>query len=524
MQRCTRSQSCRLFGVVRLVLVSTLIASAPVAWAQSEAITNEEISKQIEAQLGKLPTLIKTRWAGEQSQPGASLEKSISVTLDPRQRIVLYSLILATGYSPKAVDSFKTEVDEARLDKQIGSGAASSGSTSLTSKGSVPAILGFAVENGALERSVSGSTITFRGRPVQIVQALQKTSFNDGYRQIESNGSLGLLNRFSFALSFDTNRGNAGGTFTGSSNQLSAFSFRVDIVNHRDPRDKRFDSLWTKLQHGVAQDLAQSLYQVYDQVLASPSFNAQFQQWLNATVPAIAAAMRANNDAALAQAINQRFQLFPRAPDVIGSNTVLRGFANATTAMLTARGKILDYVGKAPIVTFEYVGNRASPVVAPQMKLPNTSTFRLVAELAPFGGGSFTTNVAATIFNSKPRVLVTNLLRDLQFSSQLDIPANTSVPRIGNVVLSFSVKYQRVVRDVMSMISTTTTTPAMDAALKGDIAIGQAKLTIPVKNTGVKIPVSLTVANRTELIKEREIRGNVGITLDLDTIISKLKE
>jgi hypothetical protein len=57
----------------------------------------------------------------------------------------------------------------------------------------------------------------------------------------------------------------------------------------------------------------------------------------------------------------------------------------------------------------------------------------------------------------------------------------------------------------------------------GTTAIGQAKLTIPVKGSGVKLPVSLTFANRTELIKEKEIRGNVGITYDLDMLFAKFK-
>ena len=58
---------------------------------------------------------------------------------------------------------------------------------------------------------------------------------------------------------------------------------------------------------------------------------------------------------------------------------------------------------------------------------------------------------------------------------------------------------------------------------KGDLAFGQVKLTIPVKGTGFKIPFSLTFANRTELIKEREVRGNFGFTFDLDTLFAKFK-
>jgi hypothetical protein len=37
---------------------------------------------------------------------------------------------------------------------------------------------------------------------------------------------------------------------------------------------------------------------------------------------------------------------------------------------------------------------------------------------------------------------------------------------------------------------------------------------------GVKVPLSLTVANRTEFIKENEVRANVGVTFDLDALFA----
>jgi len=54
-------------------------------------------------------------------------------------------------------------------------------------------------------------------------------------------------------------------------------------------------------------------------------------------------------------------------------------------------------------------------------------------------------------------------------------------------------------------------------AEKGHIGIVQAKVTCSVKGSPVKIPIALTWANRTELIKANEVRGNVGILLDMDS-------
>ena len=56
---------------------------------------------------------------------------------------------------------------------------------------------------------------------------------------------------------------------------------------------------------------------------------------------------------------------------------------------------------------------------------------------------------------------------------------------------------------------------------KGTTAVGQLKLTVPVKGSGVRIPLSVTFANRTELITESVVRANVGLTYDLDVLFAK---
>lgn len=516
MPPCTHSRFSSLVSRHTALIVTIVLAWTLPTRAQT-------LTDQINGQLNQLPTLIKNRWMRDQGTPGATLENSIRNELDPRQHVPLYASILATGYTPSAVASIQTAVDEARVDKQVGANGSAVGSTSLTSKGSVPAILGLAVENGALAQNVSGSTITFTGRPVQIAQVFQKTSFTNSYKAIQNNGTLDVLNRFSFAFSFDTNRGDAGGTFTGSANQFSGFTLHVDIVNDRDPRDKRFDTQWQGLQSGIAQQLAQQLYRVYDEVLTAPEFQAKFQQWLTGAVAMIASAINANDDMVLANAVNKSFQSFPKASDVPASDAILKGFVGSTTAMLVARQNILAYVGKSPIVTVDYSNNKATLVSPLQLKLPDTSSFSLIAEGSPLTGGDFTFNAVATIFNSRPTG-VTNVLRDAQLSCQLDVPLNSkSVASAGNFVLSFSGQYKRVAQTINPMLSGVSTSNP-DAALKGNIEIGQIKLTIPVKGSGVKIPVSFTAANRSELINETDIRGNIGITFDMDTIMGLLKK
>jgi hypothetical protein len=51
---------------------------------------------------------------------------------------------------------------------------------------------------------------------------------------------------------------------------------------------------------------------------------------------------------------------------------------------------------------------------------------------------------------------------------------------------------------------------------------GQLKLTIPVPGlTGVNFPISLSVANRSDLLKEKVVRGKFGFTVDITKLLSK---
>jgi hypothetical protein len=71
-----------------------------------------------------------------------------------------------------------------------------------------------------------------------------------------------------------------------------------------------------------------------------------------------------------------------------------------------------------------------------------------------------------------------------------------------------------------SAATASTAASAAPLAPKGHLGIGQVKLTIPVKD-GIKIPLSITVANRTELIPEKKIiRANFGMTFDFDALMA----
>jgi hypothetical protein len=44
-----------------------------------------------------------------------------------------------------------------------------------------------------------------------------------------------------------------------------------------------------------------------------------------------------------------------------------------------------------------------------------------------------------------------------------------------------------------------------------------------VKGSGVKVPLSISYANRTELLREKSIRAHLGFTFDLDVLASAVR-
>ena len=222
------------------LLVACCVLAAVPAFAQSPIHREYLIKKQ---------ELLDAVTGADRSNAAA-----IAVALDVRGHATFYLLYLAQRFSPewKPDETDPAEILEAaRTDKQVGTSTNSNGNTSLVSKGSVPAIIGFAVENGTLTQMTSGTTITVRGNPWGIYTALRG--------QLEAllpvfttqSGPSTALRRFSFAVSFDASRGNEGdeAVFRGNAEQLSSVSGRYEFINNRAPWTKAYQGRFRQAYH-----------------------------------------------------------------------------------------------------------------------------------------------------------------------------------------------------------------------------------------------------------------------------------
>jgi hypothetical protein len=172
---------------------------------------------------------------------------------------------------------------------------------------------------------------------------------------------------------------------------------------------------------------------------------------------------------------------------------------------------------KRPLVAFEYVNAR-------DKILPNLSTLRAIAEGQWGPRVDLTANVAWTLqragtVTSPETQPLDGGLRDFQAAAQLEVPLKSaqstllSTSGIGTPV--FGIAYLSQKLTAKSAVSFGGNSFTLEP---GWIHAVQAKLTIPVKNSGMTIPLSVSLANRSDLIKEKTVRGHFGVTFDMDVL------
>jgi len=430
--------------------------------------------------------------------------------------------------SDSAKAQLLSEAEQNRLDKQPGATSNSSGTTSLASKGSSPSLLGFALEHGGLTQSTDGNTITFRGNLANSIRALLNSSYLGSYELGESDPLVIYLAKLSFALSFDTssNQQSMSQGFSPSSRNLSGFSLKYEIFNQRDPRNKKWRDAFRNLADTVGKPYANSVRDLDRVIFTSP----QFRQWEAAVQKDIYGLPANPSDEDIQRVVRNSVESFEQ---LFASMPEMKSAASHAVADLAAylkkKDEILANIRKTFMVTVEYnhtrqlvTNSQSITATQPNQQIPDLSNINLVLEkgIKNVNAPEFTLNVGATWFNSSdPANAKRGRVRDYRASAEVDVPLR-EITNIGRPVLSFSGQFLALLEEPLGqkvMLNGVT----IDR--RGNIAVFQTKVSIPVKDSGVKIPISFTYASRTELIKEKDARGNIGITFDFDSLFSKPK-
>jgi len=418
-------------------------------------------------------------------------------------------------------------LEDARTDKQVGAPAGSAGSTGLVSKGAVPAILGFAVEHGALTQTADQTSVTLRGNGVGVLDLLKGQDLIEAYQ--DDSPFVRQLRRLSYSLTFDAAPGSteasaerpepaeieAAAEETGR--QLTSYSIRVTLLDQRDARRSDNRASASRLLEGAGVDLLKASM-LFDPVVNSPDYRG----WLAETRVALGA-LGEMTAADVERVLYARLEvlrqlMIARIPDfevgIVRLVSALRTFEGARTAWF-------DRLQQRFVLAAEFVRNR-------QGDTPASWTGRVVGQGRP---GQSAWDLAANFAVTRqddgtalvPNEMSTGGWRDVQLAVQAEraLGACSCLDRssgIGRPVLSFEYLgrwlYERAVINFAGH----------DFAVgEGWIHAAQAKVTIPVKGSGAKIPLSVSVANRTELIREKTVRAHFGLTFDLDVLASAVR-
>lgn len=476
------------------------------------------------------PVTYKDQWCAKIAAivaiPKAELDRQSKVEeLILLQGDNLGAFLLYAQAKAKSVDV--RQLEDARIDKQVGSPGSSPGSPNAVSKGAVPAVLGFAVENGALTQAISGTSVTFRGNLVGWLDLLQNQGFIAAYE--DDSRVVRQLRRVSYSFTLNTATGAKADTSSSglgglspdaireqikrTGEQLTSYSVRVAIWDQRDPRATGNRAAVATMLDTKGRAFLNSIH-FLDLALNSDDYS---RKW----IPETATILKdpALNAKQVEKLLYDRLELMR----VFMSSRIDNFDEQVTKALLAlegfnqARVKIFQAMQKQPLIAFEYVNAR-------DKVLPDLSTLRVIAE-GQFGprvdvtaNVSWTLQGAGTVTSPAPEPFDGGL-RSFVAAAQLEIPLKSinstllSTSGIGTPVFGIAYLSQKLTSK--SAISFAGNSFTLEP---GWIHAVQAKVTIPVKNSGMKIPLSLSIANRSDLIKEKMVRGHIGLTFDLDVL------
>lgn len=442
------------------------------------------------------------------------------------------------------ITSGTSDVQQNRTDLQAGSSPTTSGSTSIATKGAVSNILSIAVDNGGLTREVSGTTVTFRGTPLGLVDAFRQYDYFDILSSIQTDSMVKFWNALSFAVAFDTSRGSVPGTLVANSKQLSSWSVRATIFNQRDAKRREYALLWHALSNKYGKKVGDSEAAALKQFEAWPAFT----QW------------RDQADAAF-RVYDRRYQDHPEELNQIMKD-FLADFENRLDQIVNAvrnqnppgtltkavkdvfsswaeLGKdantIMTYVNRGQLLTTDWTTKR-------DPALPDLYTNTLIYQASPWKNRTtdLTVNGAVDWYRAVPAATMMGMrsgrFKDANVVADYTIPLGSFQP-IGKFQLSFTGKYQYIGASVVnatSMTGATTSMPASTSAstmppalenllptIKGNLGAFQVKLTIPGGKSGIRIPLAFTAATRSEVFSRPDYRANVGVSFDFDSLFQK---
>lgn len=433
-----------------------------------------------------------------------------------------------------------------RPDQQTGPGSNANGTTSLVEKAGTAAVLAFALESGALTRSVNGNTATLSGNADGLLRALT----GQQVLCFDCKGAMGtaVLRNINLSAAFMINQESTSTVSTsGAANsstppsigavvipssvgKLSGLKARYQLWNPYDPHSSKFLAAWQAAVVKAKDQLnnqAQDLQGKLKPLLVSRPIQSDlnFQQTLQSY------ASRFYDDADtgdLTRLKDDFMSLFDASVDVRTKNDpeFIQNVASVNVSLAQYKdlwNQLLAEAKGQPLLTFEYSFNRLQ-------NQPETHDFRLILGYTPkSAAGLFSVNAAASIYgNTIPAGAKYGRLHDGQVSVEYDRPFTLkSNPNQATFGLAAYWQYQPdpSVLNITSgnLVPGTTIQLPQNAQVllgtAGSLWVTQAKITINGKS-GIKIPIGVSWSNKTDLLAGSKVGAQVGISYDFSSLSS----
>ena len=427
------------------------------------------------------------------------------------------------------------------------------GATSVVGKPAAPSILSAALESGAVTRSTQAAVNTYRVNTLAAYRFLSGTKSPDcsALWLLCKTDDANPLRGISVSLSLDTSRkdralppGTTPGVpaaFLKAASQISNVGVRYELYHRLGTASKDFQTAWDKANEGL-RDKAGVLSQTGAAAFGPFVTKTEYRDTKIAAASRLGG-MDTGNPQALARAWRQEMESFYQ----LWASSQLppaqfTSFRTALNDFRTEQAKLVRNTLYRKVASVEY--NYEKP--ADQATL---STVRLLID-TPLGAkptdeqtaaaavqgkdttpvASLTFNFAATFYNEIPTGIRAGKWRDAQGSIQLERKLPELALFGGKSSFTLSGYFQYMKENAILQFNSDARTPLVDIPLpksaqellntKGLIGIFQAGLSVPLGQSGVSMPFAITWANRTELIKANDVRGQFGLTFDLDKLVA----
>lgn len=425
----------------------------------------------------------------------------------------------------KAIEVKQLQEQTKRTDKQIGAPASAAGSTSAAEKPGLAEILGFAVEHGAIQQAVNGTTLNLSTTPYAF------TTFSDGDTQ-SNYKKHGYLTRL--GISADFNIQNQDALLTNARrSQLADWGLRLRLSKDRSTRSDDVEEIW----NSISSQFAQPSLVITDMLRATFQSDIELETERQAVVDRLRAMLvessinAIKNDPALTQSQKTDQiggQILCRVKsDIIdrirtggfniskdSRDRIVRVTLPAYALAIKAKQEALkdfdarvEALSLKPIFTLAY--NDVRPVSG-----SNYSELKMLYQKKTADPISLVANAGISLYHNPNTATKQETVRDFAFALAFEgqagrSPFLTEDKDESQITYSFTGRYQRLLAN------------RLIPGRKADIAVAQFKVNVPMFS-GMSFPFSVTYANATELVKESHVRANFGFSFDADKLLKAI--